>query len=167
MPLRVTVAGPVGIEVDGIAVDISRLGRSGRLVLAYLVCERHRPVPRDEVAEVLWGEHPPPSWEQMVRGNASRVRAVLASAGVDPTAAVTGGFGTYQVHLPPDAVVDVEEAGAAIDHALAAIDGGNSEEAYAAVVSALAVVANGFLPGRSGIWVEQRQAETLELRLRA
>ena len=61
MALRVTLAGRVGIEVDGGEVTAAGLGRPGRLALAYLTCERHRSVPRDELAEVLWGEERPAS----------------------------------------------------------------------------------------------------------
>jgi len=38
-------------------IDEAHLGRRlGRLPFAYLVAERSRPVPRDELAEALWGE---------------------------------------------------------------------------------------------------------------
>jgi len=56
MAMRVTFAGQVRVEVDGAAVDLAPLGRTGRLFWAYLACERHRPVPKNELAEVLWGE---------------------------------------------------------------------------------------------------------------
>ena len=44
----VTGAGVTGDEVLG--------GRRGRLVLAYLMVERHRPVDREELATVLWSD---------------------------------------------------------------------------------------------------------------
>src|SRR5436305_2511569 len=111
MAIRVTVAGQVAVAVDGVVVDLTPLGRLGRLFLAYLVCERHRPVPRDELAEILWGEDElPRSWEQMLRGNASRLRTVLAVGASDPAATVVSALGAYQIILPDDTVVDVEEA---------------------------------------------------------
>ncbi len=99
MALRVTLAGRVGIEVDGGEVAAGGLGRPGRLALAYLSCERHRAVPKDELAEVLWGEELPRSWEQMLRGVALKLRAVLAAAGLDPAAALTTTAGAYGLHL--------------------------------------------------------------------
>ena len=58
--LRIFLAGRVAVEADGLALDAGRFaGRQGRLVFAYLVAERGRPVLRDELAEALWGEAPP------------------------------------------------------------------------------------------------------------
>jgi len=39
-------------------------GRQGRLLFAYLVAEEGRPVPRDELADALWGETPPATWDK-------------------------------------------------------------------------------------------------------
>ena len=133
MALRVSVAGVVELEVDGAEVDLSSLGRVGRHFWVYLVCERHRPVAKDELADVLWGEDLPRSWDQMLRGNASKLRAILAGAGLEPAVALKSAFGAYQLVLPPDAVVDVEEAASALEGAGAALDaGGDADEAYRA-----------------------------------
>ncbi len=93
-------------------------GGSGTLFLVYLVSERHRPVAKDELADVLWGDDLPRSWDQMLRGNASKVRTILAAAGLDPTSVLVSARGSYQLRLPPDAVVDVEVAASAIEQAL-------------------------------------------------
>jgi len=62
---KVFLAGRVAVETDGVVVDEGRLpGRQGRLLFAYLVAEQGRPVPRDELAEALWGETPPASWDK-------------------------------------------------------------------------------------------------------
>ena len=55
--LKVFLAGHVSAESDGVVIDEARFpGRQGRLLFAYLVAEQGRPVPRDELAEALWGE---------------------------------------------------------------------------------------------------------------
>ncbi|HJV08604.1 MAG TPA: hypothetical protein VJ653_02960, partial [Acidimicrobiales bacterium] len=79
MTLR--LCGRPCLEVGGRAVDDARLGQLGRLALAFLVTERHRPVARDELADVIWGEHPPATWPDALRGVVGRVRAVLEAAG--------------------------------------------------------------------------------------
>lgn len=149
-------------------VDVSGLGRVGRLFFSYLVWERHRPVTKDELAEALWGETGlPRSWEQMLRASASKLRSVLSAAGLGPEATITSAFGAYQLHLPPDTVVDIEEAGDALAGALLALRRNDPAAAHAAAAAAVTVGSRGFLPGWSGVWVERRQAEVRELRLGA
>ena len=108
--VRVTVAGRVSIEMGDVSAGEAELGRLGRLAFAYLVCERHRPVGHDELAEALWGEVLPSSWKQLLRGLASKIRVTNGKAGLNPTEVLTTAFGAYHVHLPPGAVVDIEEA---------------------------------------------------------
>ena len=163
--LRVRLTGGVAVEVDGVPVD--GLGRPARLALAYLVCERHRPVPRDELADLLWGEDLPRSWEQLIRGITSRLRATLGKAGLDPARALTTAFGVQQLHLPPDAVVDVEEAADQVASARSALAAGANELAASAASAAAATTARQFLPEIAGTWVERRQAELRVLRVEA
>jgi tetratricopeptide (TPR) repeat protein len=108
--LRIVLAGRVGLEAGGEAVPDPGLGSLGRLTLAFLVVERHRPVSCDELAEVLWGDSVPATWRSALRGLVSKVRELLSSGGVDRAEAVASGSGWYQLRLPPGAVVDVEAA---------------------------------------------------------
>ena len=167
MALRVTLAGRVGIEVDDGEVPAAGLGRPGRLALAYLTCERHRAVPRDELADVLWGDERPQSWDQMLRGLALKLRGVLSAAGLDPTEALSTAAGAFRLHLPPDAVVDVEEAAAALASADASLAAGYPGPARVQASAALAVTSRQFAPTLTGAWVERRQADLAELHLRA
>ena len=78
--LKVFLAGRVALEVDDAVIDEARFpGRQGRLLFAYLVAEQGRPVPRDELAEALWGDAPPPSWDKALTVIVSKVRSVSRS----------------------------------------------------------------------------------------
>ncbi|MDQ6725901.1 MAG: AAA family ATPase, partial [Actinomycetota bacterium] len=141
--------------------------RPGRLALAFLVAERHRPVSRDELGEVVWGDALPRSWEQLVRGLMFKLRRTLAAAGLDPAAALTTAGGTYQLHLPNDALVDVEEVEPALAGAQRALTAGDADQAYGAAVAAAAIASRPFLPEGEGPWFDRHQRELRQLRLRA
>ena len=81
---RVFLVGRVALESDGRVIDESQFpGRQGRLTFAYLVAEQGRAVPRDELAEALWGEAPPSSWDKALTGIVSKLRGLLADQGID------------------------------------------------------------------------------------
>jgi DNA-binding SARP family transcriptional activator len=66
-------AGPAG------AVDRRRLApRRTRVALARLVLARGEPVTRDALAEALWSDALPPTWEAALRTVVADVRTVLA-----------------------------------------------------------------------------------------
>ncbi|HEX3621550.1 MAG TPA: tetratricopeptide repeat protein [Acidimicrobiales bacterium] len=165
--IRISLAGRVAVEVDGVAVDDGGLGRLGRLALAYLVAERHRPVTRSELAELLWGDELPRSWETSLRGVALRLRGVLGAAGLSPGEALTSAFGCWQLRLPAATEVDLETAAAELARADSARESGRPDEARALAEDAAAIAGRGFLPESEGPWVERRQAELRELHLQA
>lgn len=51
--VRIQICGPLAIERDGQRLEGLLPGRQGRLVFTYLVVNRHRQVPRDELAEAV------------------------------------------------------------------------------------------------------------------
>ena len=106
--LKVFVAGRVAVETDGAVIDEAQLGgRQGRLLFAYLVAERSRPVPRDELAEALWGETPPATRDKALTVIASKLRGALADAGLDGRELLTAAFGCYRLDLPEGTWVDL------------------------------------------------------------
>ncbi|MDQ3978126.1 MAG: tetratricopeptide repeat protein [Actinomycetota bacterium] len=167
MALRVTLAGQFALESEHGRTDATGLGRLGRLAFAYLLSERHRPVPRDELADVLWGEALPRSWETSLRVVLSKLRGWLGGAGLDRSGVLTWAFGCYQLHLPEPVAVDVEEAASALHDARAALATGDAAAARAAGVAASTLVAAPFLAGGSEPWVDRRQAELIQLRVQA
>src|SRR4051794_29340788 len=53
-PTRIQLCGRMEVLVDGVPVGDRLRGRQGRLLLAYLVMHRDRPVRRDELVEAIW-----------------------------------------------------------------------------------------------------------------
>ena len=165
--LRIFLSGRVAVEAEGVTLDTAGLGRLGRIALAYLVCERHRPVTRDELADVLWGDDLPRSWETSLRGTALRLRGLLGAAGLVPAEALTSAYGCWQLQLPPTTVVDIETVATDLAQAETALAGNRSTEARVLAEGAASIAGRGFLPEAAGAWVEHRQAELRELFLRA
>ncbi|MET0479364.1 MAG: helix-turn-helix domain-containing protein, partial [Actinomycetota bacterium] len=61
MSLEITLTGQLAAKADGSKADATDLpGRQAVVVFAYLVAERNRPVPTEELAEVVWGGALPP-----------------------------------------------------------------------------------------------------------
>ena len=102
--LEVRVCGGVEVEADRrVLPDALFGGRQGRLVFAFLVCERHRAVRREELADLLWPEPLPESWSASLSAVVSRLRRLLTEAGLDGPSALVSAAGSYQLLLPPDA----------------------------------------------------------------
>ena len=129
----VAVTGDVRLVAPGGGVHPVR-GGQGQLALAALAL-LHRPVLRDEIAELLWGDAPlPDHWAGAVRGVVSKVRASLVAAGL-PAEVLRADAGavsldpgtrwTTDVEVGEDAVVAARAFAARGDatRALAAVDG--------------------------------------------
>src|SRR5206468_1340298 len=114
-----------------------------------LLVERQRPVARDELADVVWGASPPPTWPDALRGVISRVRTVFAAGGIPLDDMVKSDAGCYQLHLPAEAVVDVEAAAAARTAAREALRNGRAPAALDAATEAVSLTGGQFLAGMS------------------
>ena len=149
-------------------IDEARFpGRQGRLLFAYLVTEQGRPVPRDELAEALWGEAPPATWEKALTVLASKLRGLLASQGIDGANVLTSAFGCYRLALPEGSWVDVIVAATAAQEADDALAAGDLEKAMNAAALAESLLRQPFLPGEVSTWVEEWRRELAEVRGRA
>lgn len=162
--LRITLAGRVSIHAGDGEIGEERLaGRQGRLLFAYLVVERSRPVPRDELAEVLWGASPPATWEKGVTVLVSRLRSALADSVLDGSAALSYALGCYRLDVPAGAWVDVEAAATASRAAATALEDGQLDEALTLGAQALEVLRRPFLAGDDGVWVEAKRRELADI----
>ena len=151
--MRVYVAGRVCVEDGERLVDERALpGRQGRLVVAFLVAERARQVPRDELADLLWPSGLPRSWETALSALLSKARTALGSS-VDLETA----FGCHRLVLPPGTWVDIEAAVASLDRAEGAWRAGDLDGAWSGATVASAVARRPFLAGEEGEWVEARR----------
>jgi DNA-binding SARP family transcriptional activator/class 3 adenylate cyclase len=165
--MRAHLTERLRIEVDDTVVDeVSLPGHQGRLALAYLLVEHHRPVPRDELADLLWGGEPPGSWEKGLAVVISKLRAVLAAAGLGD-GVLTHAFGCYQLHLPADVWIDVEVAEQAVEVAETALAQQDATQARNSALVGAALARRTFLPGEEGLWVETKRTELLVVLRRA
>ena len=147
-------------EADGAAVDEERFpGRQARLVFAYLVLEQGKPVPREVLAEAVWGERPPPSWEKGLTVIVSKLRALLTDAGLDGPRLLTSAFGCYRLDLPDGAWVDVrrrtERGGGGAARARRGRCGASPQRGRRGGVARAAA----FLPGEDRPWVDERRRD--------
>jgi WD40 repeat protein/DNA-binding SARP family transcriptional activator len=125
--MRVGVLGP--LELDGEAAGLSP---RDRIVLTALVTRRGRVVTGDQLADALWGDHPPPSAAKIVQGCIARVRKRLGVAAIG-----TVGHG-YRLTLAADAI-DVGRFERAIQRARELSALGDHDRAAASIDDALAL----------------------------
>ena len=160
---KVFLTGRVAVETGGAVIDEGQLGgRQGRLLFAYLVAERSRPVPRDELADAIWGESPPATWEKALTVIASKLRGLVAEDGIT----LTNAFGCYRLDLPEGTWVDLFAAASGAQDAEEALAAGELDQARAAAESAESLARRPFLPGEDGAWVEQKRRDLADIRER-
>ncbi|HUP84628.1 MAG TPA: AAA family ATPase [Acidimicrobiales bacterium] len=166
--LRIQLCGKVSVDAAaGTLPDALLGGHQGRLALAFLVTERHRSVPREELAELLWSHALPNSWSASLNAVVSKVRRLLSEAGLDGRTALASSFGCYRLHLPDDAWVDTEAAVAAIQAGERALAAGSPHDARDAACVARDLAVGTFLPGEEGVWVDAQRSRMREIRVRA
>jgi YVTN family beta-propeller protein len=166
--LKVFLTGRVAVETNGAVIEEAQLGgRQGRLVFAYLVAERSRPVPRDELAEALWGEAPPATWDKALTVIVSKLRGALTDAGLDGRELLTAAFGCYRLDLPEGTWVDLFAAAGSAREAEDALAAGELDKARAAAESAESLARRPFLPGEDGTWAEQKRRDLADIRERS
>ena len=156
------------MEANGTKLDEQRFpGRQGRILFAYLAAQHGRPVPRDELAELLWGEDLPATWEKALRVLMTKLRALLEECGLEGSSALRSAFGCYQLTLPADAWIDVDAAASAVERAEAALAAEDLDEARAQASTGAELARRVFLPGEDGRWVEDQRRDLRDVLVRA
>jgi DNA-binding SARP family transcriptional activator/tetratricopeptide (TPR) repeat protein len=157
---RIQLCGRLSVEIQGVEVADQFRGRQVRLLLAYLVLNRARPVDRDELIGALWPSHPPQSEDAALRTLLSRLRSAIGSSAVS-------GRDEVALVLPEPVWIDVEAAGTEIERALAALEQGDPRSAWALAQVPLNIASRRLLPGAQASWLEPRRRELDEVRLQA
>lgn len=165
--LRVYLVGELCLTAHGKVVSARRMpGRQGRLAFAYLLAERSRPVPRDELADVLWPRRLPAAHDIALSAIVSKLRGLLYELDVGRRA-LTNTSGCYQLQLPADAWVDVEAAKDSVHLAESSLRAADPRTAYGHAVVACAILRRPVLLEADGGWIEAYRYGLRSLRLRA
>jgi class 3 adenylate cyclase/DNA-binding SARP family transcriptional activator/tetratricopeptide (TPR) repeat protein len=158
----------LAIEANGKKLDEQRFpGRQSRILFAYLAAQHGRSVPRDELAELLWGEDLPVTWEKALRVLMTKLRALLDECGIDGSSMLRSAFGCYQLTLPVDAVIDIDAAVSAVERGEAALAAKDLDEARAQASAGAELARRVFLPGEDGRWVEDQRRDLRDVLVRA
>jgi hypothetical protein len=104
--LRIYLTGKVCLEYGRTLKDERQLpARQGRLAFAYLVCERFRPVTRDELGDAIWPDALPPAWEVAISALVSKLRHLLQRLEL-PAATLRRARGDTDLHRLEQAILD-------------------------------------------------------------
>src|SRR5947209_18100410 len=103
----ITLCGRLQLVLGGESRESLVRGRQGRLLLAYLLLHRDRPVSRSELVEALWTS---PPGDGALAPVLSRLRGVVAPGSID-------GRDSLVLRLPEPTWIDVEVAREALSRA--------------------------------------------------
>ncbi|HEX5608925.1 MAG TPA: AAA family ATPase [Solirubrobacterales bacterium] len=157
---RVSLCGPLGLEVDGRDLTPGLPGGQASALLAFLLAQPERTASRDELIAVAWPERAPQDPQAAVRPILSRLRRALAPAELE-------GRQQIRLVLPEPVWVDAEQAASLIEAARLAAKGSSWERVRDQAAAAIELLAPGFLPGQEGEWADARRREVEDLRLEA
>jgi len=157
--VRIQICGALTVERDGQRLDALLPGRQGRLLFTYLVVNRHRLIPRDEMAEALWREPDPDAVDARLNPLLSKLRKAFGPGTVE-------GRSALRLCLP-DAWVDLEAAAEAAHRAESAVARQDWAGAWGPSLTALFIAERDILPGEDAPWIGAIRNRLTELRLRA
>lgn len=157
---RIHLCGRLVVEMDGRRLEGMLPGRQGRLLFAYLVTTRSRPVPRERLLDALWPEQRPDAAETGLRALVSKLRRGLGADRLE-------GRGELRLALPPDTWIDVEVASDALHRAESALALGEWARGYGRATVAKKISERTFLPGDDAPWVAEQRRRLEGVHIRA
>ncbi|HEX8101124.1 MAG TPA: BTAD domain-containing putative transcriptional regulator, partial [Solirubrobacteraceae bacterium] len=155
---RIEVCGRLHVEWEGEPVEPR--GRQARILLAYLVLHRHRPVRRDELVAAVWPGDARAGVEAHLAPLLSRLRKTL---GADRLA----GRDELTLILPEGAEVDWDILQRDVERARREAAGGDAAAGWDAASAAVTVADRGFLAGLEAPWIEELRTDLADLRVEA
>jgi SARP family transcriptional regulator, regulator of embCAB operon len=156
---RVQLCGRFAVDINGSRIEDTLPGRRGRVLFAYLVLNRGREVPRDELLMAGWGEEAPIEVGNALSVLLSKLRHGL---GADRLRGRT----TIELLLPQATFVDVEAALEGAHRAESAIAEERWAQAWGPAGIAYHVATRPFLTGLEAPWIDQWRRRLEEVRLR-
>ena len=161
--LRVQLCGPLVLARAELRVDPRLPGRQGRLLMAYLVLNRHRPTPRGDLVNAIWPQSPPGNADSGLSALLSKLRQALGPTRLE---------GRSAIQLAGEPVrVDYEDALEAVHRAESAIAARQWRRAWAPAQIGLFAATRGVLTGEEGDdefeWITDERRRVAELELRA
>jgi len=156
---RVQLCGRFAVDINGSRIEDTLPGRRGRVLFAYLVLNRGREVPRDELLMAGWGEEAP-----IEAGNALSVLLSKLRHGLG--ADRLRGRTAIELLLPQATFVDVEAALEGAHRAESAIAEERWAQAWGPAGIAYHVATRPFLTGLEARWIDQWRRRLEEVRLR-
>jgi DNA-binding SARP family transcriptional activator len=154
---RIELCGRLKVEIRGDHLEGRLPGRQGRMLLAYLVANRARPISRDELMGALWPSEAPAAPGPALSTLLTRLRQSLGEGMLE-------GRHELWLCLPADASIDVEVMQARAAEAESRLACGDPRQALDAARAALALTERRLLPEFAEPWVEELRQELGERR---
>jgi DNA-binding SARP family transcriptional activator len=156
---RIQLCGHFVAQIGGTRFEDALPGRRGRLLFAYLVLNRTRPLPRDELLMAGWGEDAPAEAGNALSVLLSKLRRGL---GADRLRGRT----EIELLLPPDTFVDTEAALEGAHRAETCVAQQRWAQAWGPAGIAYHIATRPFLVGLEAAWVDEWRRRLAEVRLR-
>jgi DNA-binding SARP family transcriptional activator len=156
---RIQLCGRFVVDIDGARVEDALPGRRGRVLFAFLVLNRGRLLPRDELLMAGWGEDAPAEARNALNVLLSKLRHGL---GADRLRGRT----EIELLLPQATFVDVEAALEGAHRAESCIAEGRWAQAWGPAGIAYHIATRPFLTGLEASWIDQWRRRLEEVRLR-
>jgi DNA-binding SARP family transcriptional activator len=156
---RIQLCGRFAVDIDGSRIEGTLPGRRGRVLFAYLVLNRGRPLPRDELLMAGWGADVPAEAGSALSVLLSKLRHSLGADHLQ-------GRTQIELLLPQAVFVDVEAALEGAHRAESAIAEGRWVQAWGPAGIAYHVATRPFLTGLEAPWIDQWRRRLEEVRVR-